>query len=630
MNAEQRIKDITFPGIPTTADGSESVVWVETHITEGACAYPITPSSNMGQGYQAAVANGRKNLWGTPLAFLELESEHSSASSCEGFALAGGRVSNFTSGQGLILMKEVLYTISGKHLPMVFHIGARALTSQSLNIHAGHDDVMGVADAGWGMLFAKNAQESADLALIARSVSEASQTPFMVVQDGFLTTHTVENVRLPEPELMKIFTGDPKTKLFHLMDPEHPLMSGTVQNQDSYMKGKIAQRFFYDTIPTHLENSMNEFKRLTGRAYRFVEPYLLEDAETAIVGLGSAMETVFETVDVARQKLKMKVGALALTSFRPFPAEALVSSLKHLKAFSVIERVDVPLMRANPLTTEIKAAFLNETPSAPKIFSGVYGLGGRDFAPQDILSIFQMMKSKKNNKYFFTTGIQHPSALPPFPKVDRHAGKTFAMRGHSIGGYGSVTTNKILATLLADVFGLFVQAFPKYGSEKKGLPTNTYLTVSDEKIRTHCELEQVDFVALNNIHAFKSGNPLQGLSAGGCLFMPSPHQDPALVWNDIPAVFQNDIQKNNIRIFSLNPLSIAKVQRMQGITLLGVFFKMTPFAKKARIPEKKLFDGVHRVLQKYFGSRGEKIVQDNLECVRKAYHEVSEIRYPGV
>ena len=174
-----------YPGIPSTSDGSESVVWVETHITEGACAYPITPSTNMGQGYQVAVANGKKNLWGTPLSFLELESEHSSASSCEGFALAGGRVSNFTSGQGLILMKEVLYTISGKRLPVVFHIGARALTSQSLNIHAGHDDVIGVNDVGWGMLFAKNAQEAADFALIGRRAAEDSQTPFMNIQDGF-------------------------------------------------------------------------------------------------------------------------------------------------------------------------------------------------------------------------------------------------------------------------------------------------------------------------------------------------------------------------------------------------------------------------------------------------------------
>jgi pyruvate-ferredoxin/flavodoxin oxidoreductase len=163
----------------------------------------------MGSGYQSVVANGGTNIWGEKLAFVELESEHSSATTCEGFALAGGRVTNFTSGQGLVLMKEVLYTISGKRLPVVFHIGARALTSHSLNVHAGHDDVMAVTDCGWGMLFARNAQEAGDMALIARRTSENSQTPFLNIMDGFLTTHTIQNVTLPEPELMNKFVQTP-------------------------------------------------------------------------------------------------------------------------------------------------------------------------------------------------------------------------------------------------------------------------------------------------------------------------------------------------------------------------------------------------------------------------------------
>ncbi len=166
-----------YPGLPAIVDGSEAIAHVETRISEGACAYPITPSTTMAALYQAAVADGKPNLWGTPLRFLEPESEHSSASAAEGFALAGGRVTNFTAGQGLILMKEVLYVIAGKRLPAVFHVGARALTSQALNIHAGHDDVMGVADCGWGILFARNAQEAADLTAIARRAAEESETP---------------------------------------------------------------------------------------------------------------------------------------------------------------------------------------------------------------------------------------------------------------------------------------------------------------------------------------------------------------------------------------------------------------------------------------------------------------------
>ena len=221
---------------------------VEIHVTQGAGAFPITSSTTMGGGYNTAVMNGWKNLWGDLLLFVEPESEHSAASFCEGFAAAGGRVTNFTSGQGLVLMKEVLYTISGKRLPVVMNIGARALTSHSLNVHAGHDDLMSVADCGWGMLFGRNAQEAGDLCLIARRAAEASQTPFFNVQDGFLTTHTVEKVRLPEPEFMKQYIGSPAEKLMNLMDTANPMMSGVVQNQDSYMKGKIAQRWYYDRV----------------------------------------------------------------------------------------------------------------------------------------------------------------------------------------------------------------------------------------------------------------------------------------------------------------------------------------------------------------------------------------------
>ena len=243
-------KQFPYPGIPTTSDGAGCVVWVETNVTNGACAYPITSSTTMGTGFQTEVSNGKKNLWGDLLTFVQPESEHSAASTCEGYALAGGRVTNFTSGQGLVLMKEVLYTISGKRLPVVFNIGARALTSHSLNVHAGHDDVMSCSDCGWGILFGRNAQEAGDLALIARRAAENSDTPFMNVQDGFLTTHTIENVRLPELEFMKEFIGDPTQKLRNLMDPNFPIMSGVVQNQDSYMKGKIAQRNVYDLVTT--------------------------------------------------------------------------------------------------------------------------------------------------------------------------------------------------------------------------------------------------------------------------------------------------------------------------------------------------------------------------------------------
>ena len=360
-----------YPGIPAIVDGSEAVAHVESRLAEVACVYPITPSTTMAAVYQAAVADGRSDLFGTPLRFIEPESEHSSASAAEGAALAGARVTNFTAGQGLVLMKEVLFVISGKRLPVVFHVGARALTSQALNIHAGHDDMMAVADCGWGILFGRNAQEAADLAAIARRAAEASDTPFLVAQDGFLTTHTLENVLLPEDDLLREFVGDPRDHIRDLFDPAEALMTGVVQNQDSYMKGRIGQRAYTDRLPAILEDAYAEWERLTGRHYGAISAYRTEDADEILVSMGTMADTAITVVDHLRS-LGRPVGAVAITAFRPFPSRELTDALRHARAIGVVERTDEPLAAANPLTREVRSALYDvgaEGGMVPRIFS---------------------------------------------------------------------------------------------------------------------------------------------------------------------------------------------------------------------------------------------------------------------
>ena len=630
-----------YPGIPTTCDGAEAIVHVEINICHGSGAYPITSSTTMGAGFNAAVNNGLKNLWGSPLIFMEPESEHSSASFCEGFALAGGRVTNFTSGQGLVLMKEVLYTIAGKRLPAVFNIGARALTSQALNVHCGHDDLMSVADCGWGMLFARNAQEAGDLCLISRRAAEASETPFMNAQDGFLTTHTVESVRLPELEFMKEFIGDPAEKLTNLMDPDNPIMSGVVQNQDSYMKGKIAQRWYYDRVMPALEEAFEEFFRKTGRKYDFVGPYRCDDAEFILIGMGGYMETAEVTVDYMREEMGIKAGCVTVYCFRPFPAEQIVNVLKNCKAFTVFERMDDPLSTTgNHLTREIKAAFADALNGQmghepieriPRIYHGAAGLGSRDVRPGDIIATFENMAS--DGQDFFCIGIDHALNLKPTRDPDLRPAGSFSMRGHSIGGFGSVTTNKVIGTIGGQVFGRDVQAYPKYGSEKKGLPTTYYLTIADEHIMTHSELEFVELVVLNDVNAILSGNPLSGMVEGSAVYMQSVHEDPADVWKRIPVHHQKTIREKKIHIYYCDMVQIAREvasvadleMRMQGIVLLGAFLKLTPFSQESGMSDEQVLEGVEKAIRKYFGKRGEQVVQDNLTCVQRGYNEMKEV-----
>jgi len=638
-----------FPGIPTITDGSGAVVWVETNITQASCAYPITSSTTMGGGYSAAVANGFKNLWGEKILFIEPESEHSAASTCEGFALAGGRVTNFTSGQGLVLMKEVLYTISGKRLPIVFHIGARALTSHSLNVHAGHDDVMSVADTGWGILFGRNPQEASDLAMICRRAAEACQSPFMNVQDGFLITHTIENVLLPEKDFMKDYVGRPQDRIINLFDVAHPMMSGVVQDQDSYMKGKIAQRHYYVHMKPAVLEAMRLLTEATGRPYDLIESYRMDDAEYALVGMGCLMETAKPTVDYMRTELNLRVGAVNVCSYRPWAGPEIVQALKNVKAFTVMERMDDPLAPANPLMRDIKNSFLDaklgleEFRTAgvtieqfPMMLQCSAGLGSRDIRPGHFIGLVQNMRQaveSNGHKEYCTVGIKHETAIEMPIDPDVRPEGAYSMRGHSVGGYGSVTTNKVIASLMGDLFGLCVQAYPKYGSSKKGLPTTYYLTVAPSKIHTHCELEHVEFIPLNDVNALNLGDTLRGLADGGTIFLNSSKTTAEEVWKGVPMWARRRLREKNAHIMALDTFKIADEVatnpelriRMMGVVLLGVFLKATPFAQRHNMTFEQLMAGVEKAVRSYWGKRGEQVVQDNLTCIRRGYQEVFEV-----
>jgi pyruvate-ferredoxin/flavodoxin oxidoreductase len=510
-----------------------------------------------------------------------------------------------------------------------------------LNVHAGHDDVVGVADCGWGVLYARNAQEAGDFALIARRVAEESETPFLNVQDGFLTTHTIENVRLIEPDMMKQFVGPPSEHVRNLMDPKIPLMSGVVQNQDSYMKGKVAQRRYYDRVLPILKKTFREFGDLTGRCYDVVMPYRLDDADYALVGSGCMMETAKAAVDYMRDKLGLKVGVLHITCFRPFPSVEIVDALKHVKAVSVLERLDIPMMQSNPQLCEIKAAFADaitgvsgypQISRMPKFTGGSAGLGSRDVRAGDFIAIVENMRAAHPRQYY-SVGIKHATALDVTVDPDVRDPGSFSMRGHSVGGYGSVTTNKVIATIAGEVFGMDVQAYPKYGSEKKGLPTTYYLTIARQHIRTHSELEHVEFVALNDVNAFNLENPLAGLSDGGMVFAQSQQTDPVKIWDSIPAWARKTLNEKNARVFALDTVAIAQAvssradlqQRMQGIVLLGVFLRVTPFQSELALSSEEVFRGVEKSLRKYFGKRGDRVVQDNLLAVQRGYQEVIEV-----
>lgn len=616
-----------FPGTAAVLDGAGAVVAVETLASQGAVAYPITPSTPMGVGFEAEVAAGARNAWGERLAFLEPESEHSSASACEGFALGGGRVVNFTSGQGLVLMKEVLHVIAGKRLPMVMHVAARALTWHALNIHAGHDDVFAVADCGWGILFARSPQEAADLALVARATAEATRTPFIVAQDGFVTSHTIEALRLPEPELVREMLGRADERMPLLMDPAEPAQSGPVQNQDAYMRGRIAAREPARRVARVLGETMARFGALTGRRYSPVATYRTDGAASVLVALGSTARTMEVACDRARDR-GLPAGVVHLTALRPFPGAELAQALWDAQSVGVVERLDAPLCGSNPLAAEVKAALHDRITMRegyrgggplPTVHEGVAGLGGREVTVGALEAAFDRLSGDGLARRTFVLGVRSSEALEPRAEP---APEGYVLRGHSVGGLGSVTTNKLLAAIVWRLLGREVRAWPQYGSEKRGMPTTYFLVVSPNPVRAQCEPAACDFVAVHTPLAFKWGDPLEGLRAGGCLYVQTP---------DAPAAnVRSAARERNVTIATLDADRVARdvapkpelVARLQGVVLAGVFLRVSPLGVDLR-ERPEMWDAVERAVASHFRKHGEAVARANVKAVRRAYEDVA-------
>jgi pyruvate-ferredoxin/flavodoxin oxidoreductase len=302
-----------------------------------------------------------------------------------------------------------------------------------------------------------------------------------------------------------------------------------------------------------------------------------------------------------------------------------------------VERTDEPTAAANPLTREIRSALYEaaaEGMLVPRVLSVSAGLGSRDIAPADLLAVFRWLAEHgaRDGRTHAVIGIRHPLALTPVP-IDLRPRGAWSLRGHSIGGFGSVTTNKLVATLVGELFDTYVQAYPRYGSEKKGLPTTYYLTIADEPIRLHAELDRVEFVPLHDVSAFGLGDPLAGLAEGGTVFIQSPLTDPQAIWASIPAWARAEIVARQIRVTALDTAGLARRHapradlqvRMQGVALVGVFLRVAPFAGRAGLDRDTLLEAVRARLGRFFGKRGGAVVDANLAVIAEAYDHLIDV-----
>jgi pyruvate-ferredoxin/flavodoxin oxidoreductase len=616
---DQSAAKVKYPGVRDAVDGNTAVIHVEREASDAAGAYPITPSTQMGEYWAEAVAQGHINISDRPLIFIEPESEHAAAGVTAGMSMTGLRAVNFSSAQGVAFMHESLYGAVGKRLPYVLNMGCRAITKATLNVHCSHDDYHCVDDTGFIQVLAKNATEAADLNLIGRKIAELSLTPAIIGQDGFLTTHLIESALLPERELIEEFVGKPddiidsptpaqqmlygpkRRRVPAIWDVDTPMVSGVVQNQDAYMQATAGQRpYFFDHIEAITDQCMEEYAGLTGRKYQRVSTYKMDDAEYVILGMGSMIVQAECVADYLRETRKLKVGVVNITMYRPFPGDLIGKVLRGKKGVTVLERTDQPLAEDLPLIREVRATLIkciengmvseSEKPfpnyasyaagDMPSLYSGCYGLGSRDLQPEGLIGTIENMLPEGGKRKFFYLSIDF-ARDPLNPKDEIHQQdlqdkypqiKALGLRGsenpnllpkgaitvrmHSVGGWGAITTGKNLAMTLFELLGWDIKANPKYGSEKKGQPTTYYLSAAPEPIRINCEYTYVDVVLSPDPNVFGHSNPLSGLKKGGYFIIQS--NSGKETWATFPLWAQKFIVDNDIHVFYLDAFQIAR------------------------------------------------------------------------
>ncbi|MBK1877554.1 2-oxoacid:acceptor oxidoreductase family protein [Pelagicoccus mobilis] len=690
---------VKYPGIPAAMDGNSVVIMCERESSDAAGAYPITPSTQMGEYWAEETAKGHINISGKPLIFIEPEGEHAAAGVTAGMSMTGLRASNFSSGQGIAYMHESLYGAVGKRLPYILNVGCRAITKTTLNVHAGHDDYHLMDDTGFFQVLGKNGQAAADLNIISRKIAELSLTPGAVGQDGFLTTHLIETLRVPERELIEEYLGKPSDlidsptpaqKLLYgekrrrvpiLWDVDNPVLSGSAQNQEAYMQSVAAQRpYFFEHIPEIADQCFAEFEELTGRKHARVSTYRCEDADYLLLAQGSILGSAEAVVDYLRETRGVKVGVVDLTMFRPFPGDLLGPILKGRKGVVIPERTDQPLAEDLPVIREVRATISKcmenglapkgEKPyagydsytkqgDAPPLYSCSFGMGSRDLQPEAVIgAIENMLPDGAKKKFFYLSidflhkknvspknEIHQQNLLEKYPNIGELEVKgsenpnllpegAITVRMHSVGGWGAITTGKNLAITLNELLGYDIKANPKYGSEKKGQPTTYYLSAAPEPIRINCEYYFVDTVLSPDPNVFSHSNPLFGLKKGGTFIIQSDLDSPEAVWESFPIHSQRFIKANNIKVVYLDAFKIAREEatdpelqfRMQGIAFQGAFFAASNLMETANFTEESLFKSIHEQIEYKFGSKGARVVEDNIRVVRRGFDEIHEIK----
>ncbi len=617
-------------------DGNTAAAHVAHALSEVIAIYPITPSSPMGELSDEFSAQGRKNLWGTVPQVVELQSEGGASGAVHGALTTGALSTTFTASQGLLLMIPNMYKIAGELSPTVFHIAARSLAAQGLSIFGDHSDVMACRQTGWAMLASNNVQEVMDMALISHASTLESRIPFLHFFDGFRVSHEVQKVEELSYDLMRKMISDDlvAANRGRGLTPEKPMIRGTAQNPDVYFTGRETVNKYYDAVPAIVQKYMDQFAKLTGRAYNIYEYYGAADADRVIVIMGSGADPVEEIVDYLNAKGE-KVGVLKIRLYRPFDADLFVKALPAtVKAIAVLDRTKEPGSLGEPMYEDVRTA-LGEAMSGgksqfkdyPKIVGGRYGLGSAEFTPGMAKAVLDNLKAAAPKNHF-TVGIYDDVSFTSLPwdlNFDLEETGVHEALFYGLGSDGTVGANKNSIKIIGDATDNSAQGYFVYDSKKAGTVTVSHLRFGKKKIKKPYLVTQADFIACHKFSFVERVDMLVKAKQGGTFLLASPFGAKD-IWAHLPVEVQRQIIDKQLKFYVIDAIALAEKAGMGG--RINVIMQTAFFQISGVLPEAEAVELIKKAIKKTYGKKGDEVVKKNIDTIDMALAGIEKVAYP--
>ncbi len=616
-----------------TIDGCEAAAYVAYRLNETMAIYPITPSSPIAEWCDQWASEGKKNIWDTIPAIVEMQSEGGAVGAVHGMLQTGSVSTTFTASQGLLLMIPNMFKFAGELLPTVFHVTARTVATHALSIFGDHSDVMACRSTGWGMVAANSVQETMDFALISQIASWRSRLPFIHFFDGFRTSHEVSKIELIDDSVMRALVDEKLIAEFRAraMTPDKPVLRGTAQNPDVFFQAREAANGFYSACPDIVQKVMDEFAALTGRNYNLFDYVGAKDAEQVVVLMGSGCEAAHEAVEhlVAQGE---KIGLLKVRLYRPFDGKRFIASLpKTVKKIAVLDRTKEPGATGEPLYQDVVTALMEETAAGrsplkavPLVFTGRYGLSSKEFTPAMVKAVFDNL-SIAAPKNHFTVGINDDvshTSLAYDAEFSTEPKNVVRALFYGLGADGTVGANKNSIKIIGEETDNYAQGYFVYDSKKSGSMTVSHLRFGPQPIRSSYLITSANFIACHLPTFLERYEMLRPLISGGTFLLNTPHSHEE-IWATLPTPTQQVLLAKKAKFYVIDATKVARASGMGGRinTIMQVCF----FALSGVLPKDEAIDAIKKSIKKTYGKKGDEIVKMNLQAVDNTLAHLHEV-----